>query len=127
MSDDTQIIADTVMKLADKLGIAVSEVARIFIEAQPKLAMVDLYMMVGTILSTLIVVSIAWYIAYKIEKKKYAGTSLFDANVFMPVFFAGMIWLIIVMFAFISLENILYRLSAPEYMGLRDMIQTLRP
>lgn len=119
MTEDTQIIMNTIEKLADKLGIAVSEVARIFIQAQTAIGIVNVIAA-----AFIIITSIA--VGYMVGRNTYKSDGTLDSSLFAG-FFMGMTWMLI--FALISTFVLpsIYMIVAPEYMGLKDMIMTLRP
>lgn len=118
MTEDVQIIMNTIEKLADKLGIAVADVARIFMEAQAKIGMVNLIaasLIIGTALMVWVIIT---YISYKDLQK-------IDDAIFMGALIAvcwTVMWGIISLFVMPSV----YMVVAPEYMGLKDMVQSLR-
>ena len=56
---EDQEIVNVIAQVTDKLGIAVSEIARIFIEAQPKIAIVNIVL----ILFTLLISSVAFVVS----------------------------------------------------------------
>jgi len=121
---EEQEIASVIIQIADKLGIAVSEISRIFVEAQPKIAIINIIMTLFVALVPTIIFVIVWQYYFNKEKIKYASISRTDENVIGPSVCILLIALVICFFIALMLSDSFYRLLVPEYMGLKDMIHT---
>jgi uncharacterized membrane-anchored protein len=121
MSEDVTVIMNTIEKLADKLGIAVTDVARIFMEAQTKIGMVDLILMILVFGISLIVFVVLFYL-FQIEETNFKENMWENAGAaFTLTFF---IWIILFV-ATLFISDPLHKIVAPEYMGLKEMLFTI--
>lgn len=123
MTEDVQIIMNTIEKLADKLGIAVEQVAQIFIHAQVVIGMVNVITAVVVIITTIVV----GYMVGKATYKDHHDSKDAIGEAVTSGFFVGVIWLLIFSAILSVVLPSIYMIVAPEYMGLKDMITTLRP
>ena len=124
-------IANVIVQLADKLGIAVSEITKIFIDAQQKLAIVDIVIMLFVIITTISVLLFTLKYIYKHKKEERDGSSykvsITDEDIIMPVVLVAIVTMFFCMIISFTLTNALYRLVTPEYMGIKDMVNTFIP
>jgi len=114
---ETELIMNTLIALSDKIGIAATEISRIFIEAQPKIAMVNLTLAGIIIILTSISMAIVAYIEYNINHSD---------DCLSAILVAGIVTLVISIFIAAIIAPNLYAIVAPEYIGLKDMISTIR-
>jgi len=121
---EDQEIVNVIAQVTDKLGIAVSEIARIFIEAQPKIAIINIVLLLFTLLIPIVVFVVSWKHFFNKEKIKYATISRTDESVIGPATTYALITLITCIIMVLTLSDSFYRLIVPEYMGLKDMIYT---
>jgi len=122
-------LANVVVQLADKLGMAVSEVTKIFIDAQQKLAIVDIVLMLFV---TITMISVSLFtLKYLYKKKKEEEhsykISVTNEDILMPTLLVLIVTMLICAMISLALTNALYRLVAPEYMGIKDMVSTFIP
>ena len=124
-------IANIIVQLTDKLGITVSEVTKIFIDAQQKLAIVDIVLMLFVTITTISVLLFTLKYIYKQKKEEKEGSSykvsITDEDIIMPVIVIVFVTMLICTLISLALVNAWYRLVAPEYMGIKDMISTFIP
>ncbi len=128
VNDTAQIVSDTILKLADKLGIAVEQIARIYMTAQFNLGLVDLAMILGVAIST-IIVFVVLMLSFHKDEKDCGGKSVTwtDDRVIGPAFWLSLLWLIFAIIISAFLGAALDRIVAPEYMGLQQMISDFKP
>jgi len=122
-------IANIIVQLTDKLGITVSEVTKIFIDAQQKLAMVDIIMLLFVITTTIAVSVFTLKLIHKNKKEERPDSkvSITDEDIIMPTAIVTFITILFCLVISTLLVTALYRLVAPEYMGIKDMISTFIP
>ena len=121
---EDQEIANVVIQIADKLGIAASEIAKIFIEAQPKIAIVNISLLLLTIVITGVVFKKSWVYFYNKGKEDSKSTSYIDENVVAPAALIAIVTLFICLITSLAMADSLYKLVVPEYMGLKDLLIT---
>lgn len=116
MSEDE--IMSIVMQLADRLGIAVEQIARIFIEGQAKVGMIDAILILFVFLSSAIVFLYTLHVEINAETKVKTITV-------EPASVIAIVWFVVMGVMALFIAHPLHQIVAPEYMGLKEMITTL--
>lgn len=122
---ELDVIKDTVMYLTEKMGVGVEEVYKIFLSAQ----MAHVLCNISTLLLMCLFAYLAWHLAKKaspfVRERYYADDDFY--------FFYGTICFLVCVASFIGFSVVeclvtdtIFRLVAPEYMAVKDMIKLIR-
>lgn len=110
-----QIESETIIEIANTLGIAVERIFEIFVEAQPVLAMI------AAVLTMLVIITTLYTIRYIFNKTKD-----WDGDERLAVRFAGSVIVFMVVAGMGDMANhILICFLLPEYAAINELIGLL--
>lgn len=116
---------DFLSKLADTIGVSVSQVFEILVKAQPLVAYIRIAQILSFIVGEIIIAYLFLHFLYKGAKMEKEGENQVDKDHAERIQIAACVLLIagslVLLFTCIEMYGILMKIYAPEYCALQDL------